>query len=324
MTLHRPITAGIVGLKVQLDRPADRVHPCCRNVGIINVTEGPYGGKLYLYCADCGQHRGWLSSPIAQWIEHVVTRFGAPTTPIVWREASTFEAKEEKEETPKKIEFREQHIEEIKRLIAAAGFVAKDFFLTQPPPPDPKNKSVYAVWRAREQRRRRIAQLLYRCGLTAHDLAPKISELPSTAPTVEEHERAEKERLDMDMSKYMGGQFLKAADVKESGPFKAKIVAIEIGEKFKKPEATLDDGSILSLNATNCGRLGRHYGSSSDDWIGKEIELSVDELEYNGEIKEAIVIKPISPPLETSKKAPVKKPQKRGNDRDDLNDKIPF
>jgi len=34
-----------------------------------------------------GEHRGWLSATTAQWIEHVVTRFGAPTTPIVVRKS---------------------------------------------------------------------------------------------------------------------------------------------------------------------------------------------------------------------------------------------
>jgi hypothetical protein len=67
---------------------------------------------------------------------------------------------------------QQQHIDEIKRLIAASGFVAKDFFLTQPPAPGKKNKPAYATWRARERRRRSIAQRMYRDGLTAHDLIP--------------------------------------------------------------------------------------------------------------------------------------------------------
>jgi hypothetical protein len=123
----------------------------------------------------------------------------------------------------------------------------------------------------------------------------------------------------VDMSKYMGGRFLKAADIEE--PFRAKIEAIEIGEKFDKPEAILDDGSVLSLNATNCGRLGRAYGANSDDWLGKEVELSVGTVDYQGQPTETILVKPISPPLE--KKAPVKR-KKRGNARDDLNDEIAF
>jgi hypothetical protein len=120
----------------------------------------------------------------------------------------------------------------------------------------------------------------------------------------------------VDMSKYMGCRFLKVADIE--GPFRAKIIAIEIGSKFDKPEAVLDDGNVLSLNATNCGRLGRAYGAESSDWIDKEIELSVGEVEYKGEKTESILVTPISPPLE--KKAPVKR-KRRG---DDLGNEIPF
>jgi len=84
-----PTPDGIIGLKVKLDRPVDRERPCCRNMCVIGPSKGPHAGELH--CADCGQHRGWLSKTTAQWIEHVVTRFGAPTTPIIVRKAHTFE-----------------------------------------------------------------------------------------------------------------------------------------------------------------------------------------------------------------------------------------
>jgi hypothetical protein len=81
-------TGKLVGLKVKLDRPADRERPCCENVCTIGSSKGPHAGELI--CAGCGRHRGWLSKSTAQRIEHVVTRFGAPPTPIVVR-ASTLE-----------------------------------------------------------------------------------------------------------------------------------------------------------------------------------------------------------------------------------------
>jgi hypothetical protein len=84
-----PQPDGIIGLKVKLDRPVDRERPCCNNVCIIGAGKGPHAGVLH--CADCGQPRGWLSKSTAQWIEHVVTRFGAPTTPIVVRKSHTYE-----------------------------------------------------------------------------------------------------------------------------------------------------------------------------------------------------------------------------------------
>ena len=82
----------LLGLKVKLDRPIDRERPCCRNVCIIGAGKGPHPGELR--CADCGQHRGWLSKSTAQWIEHVATRFRAPTTPVVVRKSHTYEEEE--------------------------------------------------------------------------------------------------------------------------------------------------------------------------------------------------------------------------------------
>ena len=76
-------TPTLIGLKVRLDRPIDRERPCCKNICIIGAGKGPHAGSLQ--CADCGQHRGWLSKATAQWIESVATRFGAPVTPIIVR-----------------------------------------------------------------------------------------------------------------------------------------------------------------------------------------------------------------------------------------------
>jgi hypothetical protein len=75
----------LIGLRVKLDRPVDREQPCCLNICMIAAARGPHAGELI--CASCGQHRGWLSKPTAQWIANVVTRFGAPTTPIVVRKS---------------------------------------------------------------------------------------------------------------------------------------------------------------------------------------------------------------------------------------------
>jgi hypothetical protein len=85
--------SGLVGLKVRLDRPVDRDRPCCRNVCTIAAATDPtHAGALE--CVDCGQRRGWLSQTTARWIEHVVSRFGAPITPIAVRKAHTFEEEE--------------------------------------------------------------------------------------------------------------------------------------------------------------------------------------------------------------------------------------
>jgi hypothetical protein len=116
----------------------------------------------------------------------------------------------------------------------------------------------------------------------------------------------------MDMSKYPGNVFLKVEDIKASGSVQVTITGASEG-RFEKPDLTFNDGTQLSLNHTNRRALLRAYGKESDDWIGKLIELRVGDLKYDGKLREAILVKPISPPIE--KKAPPPS---------ELDDKIPF
>jgi hypothetical protein len=81
-------TPTLIGLKVKLDRPVDREAPCCQNICTIGPAREPHAGELI--CADCGQHRGWLSKSTARWLEHIAARFGAPEV-ITVRKAHTFQ-----------------------------------------------------------------------------------------------------------------------------------------------------------------------------------------------------------------------------------------
>jgi len=99
----------------------------------------------------------------------------------------------------------------------------------------------------------------------------------------------------MDMSKYIGNVFLKVEDVKASGPISKRIT--DVSENLGKPDLTFHDRTQLSLNNTNLRVLARAYGMESDDWLGKEIELEVGEIKFRGEPQEAILVKPITPPI---------------------------
>jgi hypothetical protein len=72
---------------------------------------------------------------------------------------------------------RQRHIAKIKRMIEAVGLKAKDFCLTQPPPPGRKDDA-YPGWKAREGNRRRIARYMSLHGISAHDLAPAAQTAP--------------------------------------------------------------------------------------------------------------------------------------------------
>src|SRR5262249_43054199 len=77
---------------------------------------------------------------------------------------------------------------------------------------------------------------------------------------------------------------------------------------------TFDDGTVLSLNVTNTRTLARAYGTDSDKWVGKEIKLVIGNVDFQGKPQEAIIVEPISPPIENKAKP------KCG---DDLNDEDP-
>ena len=80
-------------------------------------------------------------------------------------------------------------------------------------------------------------------------------------------------RISMDMRKFSSPTFLKVNDVRD-GPLQLQIAAVNEG-KYEKPDLVFETGETLSLNATNVNTLIRAYGSKSEDWIGKQIELAL-------------------------------------------------
>jgi hypothetical protein len=118
------------------------------------------------------------------------------------------------------------------------------------------------------------------------------------------------------MKKYNTEYFIKVDDVRD-GPIEGQIAAVKEG-KWDKPDIVLETGDALSLNATNRKALTRAYETESDFWIGKQIELFLGEVEYQRKKQEAVLVRPISPPLKAAKanKAP---------DQDNSpSDEIPF
>jgi hypothetical protein len=118
----------------------------------------------------------------------------------------------------------------------------------------------------------------------------------------------------MDMSKFSGETFLKVSDVKD-GPLQEQIALVREG-RFGKPDIVFESGSLFSINATNNRILCRAYGADSDAWAGKEIELYLGEIEFQKEMRPAVLIRPISPPIKKPKKPPAQKP--------DFNDEVAF
>src|SRR4051794_25400541 len=117
--------------------------------------------------------------------------------------------------------------------------------------------------------------------------------------------------MNMDMSQYAGECFLKADDVRE-GPLALRIAFVKEG-KYDKPDMTFESGETLSLNATNTRTLVRAYGRNSDDWSGKDVELDLGQVLFEGKPRDSVIIKPISPPISAAQMTAAE-PVKKRND----------
>jgi hypothetical protein len=104
----------------------------------------------------------------------------------------------------------------------------------------------------------------------------------------------------MDMRKYRGDTFIKVDDVR-GGPIQEKIAAVKEGQ-YDKPDLVFESGDLLGLNVTNTKILVRAYGPNSDDWIDKEVELFLGEVEYQKKMQPSVLVRPISPPLTAKEK----------------------
>lgn len=85
---------------------------------------------------------------------------------------------------------------------------------------------------------------------------------------------------------FLGGNFLKGDDLKESGPEVFTIEEVnqaefdsrkKPGTKEKKLELVFTNGKKLTLNNTNVKTLVEAHGSKTDRWIGKDVVAYFDK-----------------------------------------------
>ena len=114
----------------------------------------------------------------------------------------------------------------------------------------------------------------------------------------------------MDINQVYSGNSLKASDLGGAEP----TVTIESVEMKK-----FDDGNKIVIkfqgkektfvcNKTNANRIATNYGPDTDGWVGQKIQLYTDQVEFQGNVVDAIRVK-------VKKAAPAGAP---------LNDDIPF
>jgi len=170
-----------------------------------------------------------------------------------------------------------------------------------------------------------LKHALRSCGLRAIDITQHQDHLAGGRRTqLGVRQARRQEKIKMDMGKYSANVFLKFGDVKANGPLRVVITDVVEG-KFGKPDLTFDDGTKLSVNGTNNRTLCQAYGTESGPWINKEIELFAGELKFNGAMQDAILVRPISPPIEKKKRKKPSSPTAPAKGKcGDMDDEIPY
>lgn len=125
-------------------------------------------------------------------------------------------------------------------------------------------------------------------------------------------------------------KFLKAEDIDQDYEVTiAEIASDTAGQGDEKKNVFVvyfeefDKG--LCLNKTNGGLIAAQHGSNTDAWKGKKVVLTVEDVQYKGELVKGIRVRRPHRPV-----APVRKPlpggaqPKPANKSQEADDNIPF
>jgi hypothetical protein len=97
----------------------------------------------------------------------------------------------------------------------------------------------------------------------------------------------------MKVSQVFSGEYLKAADLQGHEPTvvieKVELKEFDDGNKFLITFAGKKKG--LVANKTNASRIAMLYGDDTDAWLGKEIILYTDIVDFQGKPTEAIRVR---------------------------------
>ena len=98
----------------------------------------------------------------------------------------------------------------------------------------------------------------------------------------------------MEIGSVFGGDSLKAADLQGHEPI-VVIASVEM-KKFDNGNKLVlsfqGKKKTLVVNKTNAGRIAYAHGTNTDNWIGKEIQLYTDLVDFQGKPVEAIRVRP--------------------------------
>jgi hypothetical protein len=137
-----------------------------------------------------------------------------------------------------------------------------------------------------------------------------------------------------DINEVFGGETLKATDLqgREFTLAMASVQAKEFDKGAKLVIKFVGAKKALIANRTNSKRIAMLYGNNTDLWIGRQITLYAEMVDFKGEATWAIRVKqPPAPAAMPGQHQPTPTPQPVYVDPDpmppldrDMNDTIPF
>jgi hypothetical protein len=98
----------------------------------------------------------------------------------------------------------------------------------------------------------------------------------------------------MELANIFPSKYIKAADLKGKEPTVviAKCEIEKLGDDNKLVIYFQHKEKGLVCNRTNADRIAYLYGTNTDAWVGKEITLYTDMVNFQGKVTEAIRVKP--------------------------------
>lgn len=99
----------------------------------------------------------------------------------------------------------------------------------------------------------------------------------------------------MRVSELFPSRFIKYENLPE--PIKRKIerIAVErvgLSHETRPVLHFVDEDRTLLLNKSNANTLRRAYGDETSNWVGREVELVPDEVEYRGTVTFTVRVVP--------------------------------
>ena len=96
----------------------------------------------------------------------------------------------------------------------------------------------------------------------------------------------------MKISSLFPSKYLRAADLDDDTPVRMKSLVIEEVNGENKPVLHFkEEVKPLVLNKTNGRTIGSLHGEEVDNWIGKRIILFPTEVDFRGEMVDAIRVR---------------------------------